>query len=850
MAARGGRAGGAEGDAGAPQPLPSLEKYSVRTMRTSTRVTVMKRFLAFYDRSRPFEARQSWKKAAQSVQALQRLSKVLPKQRPLAADMVVVTGHEHGLLQVRNFDTGEVIGRGKHYNESTVTCIQVSNSYVYTAVEHRVQKGRASLAASSSDHCDIFVWDMTNLNEIAQTLEGHEDRVTCLAVPPWNELTPVSGSLDKTIMIWNIPSGRKPVHILKGHTMMVKHLLLSRESIFSASSDASIRVWDWEGQAKATYEKVHSGPIFFFSFGCTPESIISACGGGYVRESVLDECGLKMLWTNKAAKGQILDVAFDTKYVASASAEAAYINFYVRSQRDNRKLPLPDQATVRTLEIDPSRQCLLTGADDGVIAVWNYDGVEDGKVPAQVLRVPAHSCAITSIILDQDPSGAWERILTCSGDNTVHVIDFMKDRNSRTHPLKKPVQHMVTIERTGSVVTTHGNEGWVWNSHTKEHKASYGADRQWGYMRGHHDALVGLRYSAEEQKMITLSEDGQLRTWEVSFYDEEDMQFEELIKPVDVMDMKHPSKHLGECFGQAIGVCMGKAHYTHGVVSVVNYAAMETMAHFITHEPPTAISFVGVPNEEITQVICQMPDHDIVLHELNGKVIQSVAPPPQGLPKYLPLIPYRTWSNLKYTPPQEVVLLARADLVKEVTVILDGAKVVHDVRADWGLRCGGTITCMEHVMQGGMHCMIGLDNGKFKAIDKFGELLHTIEWDGSTVHNLADRDAPPHRSSERRRTSGANSAGTSEAAPATCLYVCRHQRYAVLGFADGCVHLWDTTGLRNTRRWYPHGEEAITFVRIVGTRVITACRHALRFDTLDAREDHVATPEQRGPDAA
>eukprot|EP00755_Sulcionema_specki_P007651 Sspe_Gene.38825::Locus_18724_Transcript_4_4_Confidence_0.429_Length_2048::g.38825::m.38825 len=385
--------------AGVPEgsrPIPP--RYNVRSMHTSHTVTVMKRFEAFLERrASVFNAKSTFKRAIHTVKALKRLGTWSRQEKDLSADFVVITGHEGGLLQVRNFDTGEVVGNGKHFNDATVSCCVVSNSYIFTAVEKSRRRG--STQSLSTDDCDIYVWDMTNLNQIAHSLEGHTDRVSTIAVGPWNETQPVSGSVDKTIIIWDLAMGRRPVRILKGHTMMVKSVLLTRSFIISGSTDQSLRVWSWDGAEIAHYETAHAGPIQFMSFGLNHDTIISACGGGIIRESLIDGNGLKALWQNKAAKGQILDVAFDDNYVVSSSTEGPAVNFFVRSTKENKRFTLHEQS-VRTLEMDGSRQQLLSGSDDGVIIVWNYSEVDKDRTPQPLLSVQAHRSSITSILLD------------------------------------------------------------------------------------------------------------------------------------------------------------------------------------------------------------------------------------------------------------------------------------------------------------------------------------------------------------------------------------------------------------------------------------------------------------------
>ena len=86
---------------------------------------------------------------------------------------------------------------------------------------------------------------MRNIREGKPTvhiLEGHTDSLNCVQ---FDESKLVSGSLDRTIRIWDIKSWRC-TSVLKGHTATVWCLQYIDNTLVSGSGDCTLRIWDLE----------------------------------------------------------------------------------------------------------------------------------------------------------------------------------------------------------------------------------------------------------------------------------------------------------------------------------------------------------------------------------------------------------------------------------------------------------------------------------------------------------------------------------------------------------------------------------------------------------------------------
>jgi WD40 repeat protein len=91
----------------------------------------------------------------------------------------------------------------------------------------------------------IRIWDVKTGEEVIEPLKGHTDSVLSVAFSP-DGTRVISGSLDKTIRIWDVKTGEEVVEPLKGHTSYVFSAAFSPDGtrIVSGSDDKAIRIWD------------------------------------------------------------------------------------------------------------------------------------------------------------------------------------------------------------------------------------------------------------------------------------------------------------------------------------------------------------------------------------------------------------------------------------------------------------------------------------------------------------------------------------------------------------------------------------------------------------------------------
>jgi WD40 repeat protein len=99
-----------------------------------------------------------------------------------------------------------------------------------------------------------------------QTLEGHTDRVTCVAFSN-NSIQIASASRDKTIKIWDLSSGAC-LQTLEGHTDGATCVAFSQDStqLASASFSSTVKIWDTNSGACLWTLEGHSSAVMSVSF--------------------------------------------------------------------------------------------------------------------------------------------------------------------------------------------------------------------------------------------------------------------------------------------------------------------------------------------------------------------------------------------------------------------------------------------------------------------------------------------------------------------------------------------------------------------------------------------------------
>jgi len=298
---------------------------------------------------------------------------------------------------------------------------------------------------------------------LLQTLEGHSDWVSALAFSPGG-LTLASGSLDGTVRIWDLPTGKcskmvrdqtngvgKWQETLRAYSNSISSIAISPDGSFLASggSDTSVKLWDMatgelrrvlfqrmltsrmtsvtclvfspDGHtlASASYHNtvklwdVASGELRRRVAEPTKSLAFSPDGSALVSTGGLwDLATEELLHTFHGQTGQLNCVAFspDGSLVGSGSSDSAVRLWDARTGERILKLQR-HTGSVESVAFSPDGRLLASASADATVELWE---VATGR---SLGMLAGHRCSVNSVAFSPDGS----ILASGSDDRTVKL---------------------------------------------------------------------------------------------------------------------------------------------------------------------------------------------------------------------------------------------------------------------------------------------------------------------------------------------------------------------------------------------------------------------------------------------
>ncbi|OAG32019.1 coatomer, subunit beta' [Nematocida displodere] len=178
-----------------------------------------------------------------------------------------VLGSDDGMVRVFCTDTFEIKEK-----------VQAHKDFIRKIAVHPT----LPYIATCSDDGSIKIWDYSKDLSPVRSLEGHTHFVMSAEFSPKDSKILISCSLDTTVRIWNIETG-KSVAVLKGAlTGLNAVAYIGEKYIVSGGDDGKVSVWDASTEALITSVPAHTGPVT--SIATTAAGFLTAGEDGIVRE--------------------------------------------------------------------------------------------------------------------------------------------------------------------------------------------------------------------------------------------------------------------------------------------------------------------------------------------------------------------------------------------------------------------------------------------------------------------------------------------------------------------------------------------------------------------------------------
>ena len=333
------------------------------------------------------------------------------------------------------------ISRGDIHPLHTLT----GHTKTIKCIDHAVVDSRSCVAITGSLDKTIRIWDAILSGQCLRTLKGHLDGVWCIATIT-NGPKLVSGSKDDYLKVWDMNTG-ECLHTLEGHSSWVSCVTTSgNDIIISGSNDKNIKVWRLESSRSPPTDRHFAQPECIVT---TKNGLIISGAPDAIK--VWDATTAKCLHTLSSPASSICTTD-DNKYLISGAKDSTITVWDLTSFTKLRTID--SQSPVTCLEaIDLNRYLCADGAGSLTI--------RDLHTADKVTTLTGHSSAIKCMLLSKDKSMA----ASGSHDCTICVWDISKTICAAVLKGHTKVVWCIAISSDNTHIASGGDDSTVriWN---------------------------------------------------------------------------------------------------------------------------------------------------------------------------------------------------------------------------------------------------------------------------------------------------------------------------------------------------------------------------------------------------
>ncbi|HAC64485.1 MAG TPA: hypothetical protein DCF68_13335 [Cyanothece sp. UBA12306] len=281
---------------------------------------------------------------------------------------------------------------------------------------------------------------------------------------------------------------------LIGHQDAVNSVSFSPNGqlIATASSDGTLRIWDWQGRQKKLING-HQGNIYRVVFSPDGKSIATASQDNTAKLWNLQG---QELVTIKGHDSSVYSIAFSPngKYLLTTSRDNTARIWNLQGKQ--LAILKSHEKSIDHGLFSPDSQRIATASRDGTVKVWN----NQGKL-LKTLKDNVNSFYSVSFSPDS------QRLAASAKDGTVKVWDNQGKLLLNLKGHQELVKN-VTYSKNGQWIATASSDGTarIWNSQGVEVKV----------FRGHQDPVYDVAISTDGQSLATASSDGTVKLWQVN----------------------------------------------------------------------------------------------------------------------------------------------------------------------------------------------------------------------------------------------------------------------------------------------------------------------------------------------
>ncbi|KAK0644361.1 WD40-repeat-containing domain protein [Cercophora newfieldiana] len=304
------------------------------------------------------------------------------------------------------------------------------------------------------------------------TLEGHNGWVTSLATSMENPNMLLSGSRDKTLIIWNLTRDETqygyPKRSLHGHSHIVSDCVISSDGAYalSASWDKTLRLWELSTGTTTRRFVGHTNDVLSVSFSADNRQIVSGSRDRSIKLwNTLGDC--KFTITEKGHTEWVSCVRFSPNPQNPVIVSSGWDKLVKVWELSSCKLQtdhIGHTGYINTVTISPDGSLCASGGKDGTTMLWDLN--ESKHLYSLNANDEIHALVFS-------PNRYWLCAATASS-----IIIFDLEKKSKVDELKPEFQNIGKKSREPECVSL------AWSADGQTLFAGYTDNiiRAWGVM--------------------------------------------------------------------------------------------------------------------------------------------------------------------------------------------------------------------------------------------------------------------------------------------------------------------------------------------------------------------------------
>uniref|UniRef100_A0A7N6BF11 POC1 centriolar protein homolog B n=1 Tax=Anabas testudineus TaxID=64144 RepID=A0A7N6BF11_ANATE len=293
--------------------------------------------------------------------------------------------------------------------------------------------------------------------------KGHKDAVTCADFNP-NRKQLASGSVDKSLMIWNLAPKARAFRFV-GHQDVITGVQFSPfgNLVATSSKDRTVRLWTPSMKGESTVFKAHTAAVRSVAFSNDGQRLVTASDDKSVKVwSVHRQCFVYSLnqhtnWVRCARFSP------DGRLIASCGDDRS-VRLWDTSTKHCINCFSDYGGSATFVDFNSSGTCIASSGADSTLKIW------DLRTNKLIQHYQVHSAGINSFSFH--PSNNY--VISGSSDGTIKILDLLEGRLIYTLHGHKGAVMTVAFSRAGDLFASGGADGqvlmWRTNFDTKSYQ--------------------------------------------------------------------------------------------------------------------------------------------------------------------------------------------------------------------------------------------------------------------------------------------------------------------------------------------------------------------------------------------